>query len=175
MHFPKTLFHALIVLASLVFATPALAVVDINTAPQAELETLPGIGPAKAAAIIEYRSAHGAFRTVDQLDDVPGIGPSTIANLRPLVAVGEAAPPSPPTGSTPRTPHPSAAGRVDINKAGAAELETLPGIGASKAAAIVADREANGPFATCSDLSRVKGIGAATVATIAPRCTTGRQ
>ena len=52
-----------------------------------------------------------------------------------------------------------AAGRVNINTADVATLDTLPGIGASTAAKIVADREANGPFKTVEDLKRVSGIG----------------
>jgi len=54
----------------------------------------------------------------------------------------------------------SAAGVVDINRATAAELETLPGVGPATAQKIVDDREANGPFATPEDLMRVPGIGA---------------
>ena len=50
-------------------------------------------------------------------------------------------------------------GRVNINRATAAELDTLPGVGPSTAEKIVADREANGPFATTEDLKRVSGIG----------------
>lgn len=52
-----------------------------------------------------------------------------------------------------------AAGPIDINMADAATLQTLPGIGETKAAAIVAHREANGPFTTVEDLKNVKGIG----------------
>jgi competence protein ComEA len=59
--------------------------VQVNTAGAAELETLPGIGPAIAAAIVAYRDQHGPFLTVDQLADVPGIGPSKLASLRELV------------------------------------------------------------------------------------------
>lgn len=57
--------------------------IDLNTATQAELETLPGIGASKAAAIIANRP----YATVDDLDRVPGIGPSTLAQLRSLVSV----------------------------------------------------------------------------------------
>ena len=53
----------------------------------------------------------------------------------------------------------TAAGKVNINTADVATLDTLPGIGASTAAKIVADREANGPFKTIEDLKRVSGIG----------------
>lgn len=57
--------------------------IDLNTATQAELESLPGIGASKAAAIIANRP----YATVDDLDRVPGIGPSTLDQLRPLVIV----------------------------------------------------------------------------------------
>ncbi len=61
--------------------------VNLNTATQAELELLPGIGPAMATRILEYRAAHGRFATIEQLDSVKGIGPRTLAKLRPLVSV----------------------------------------------------------------------------------------
>lgn len=62
--------------------------VDINTATADQLATLPRIGPAKAAAIVAYRSAHGPFTTVDDLDKVSGIGPATVEAVRALVSVG---------------------------------------------------------------------------------------
>lgn len=60
---------------------------------------------------------------------------------------------------TPEPPAPETPGRVNINTADAAELETLPGIGEKRAADIVADRAANGPFRIPEDLDRVDGIG----------------
>ena len=57
---------------------------------------------------------------------------------------------------------------VDINRAGTTALVALPGIGASRAEAIVADRSANGPFASVDDLTRVRGIGPATVDDLRP-------
>jgi competence protein ComEA len=59
--------------------------VDLNTATADQLDTLPGVGPATASAIIEYRTRHGRFRSVDDLLDVPGIGPAKLASLRPRV------------------------------------------------------------------------------------------
>ena len=61
--------------------------VDLNTASVAQLDTLPGIGPATAQAIVDYRSAHGRFSSVDDLLNVRGIGPAKLEELRPLVRV----------------------------------------------------------------------------------------
>jgi competence protein ComEA len=61
--------------------------VNINTADQTTLETLNGVGPALATAIIQYRTEQGPFTSVDQLDDVSGIGPATLEKLRPQVTV----------------------------------------------------------------------------------------
>ncbi|MPZ70783.1 MAG: ComEA family DNA-binding protein [Actinobacteria bacterium] len=65
----------------------APAVININTADQITLEEIPGIGPVKAAAIIEHRDASGPFTAVEGLLEVTGIGPATLESLRPYVAV----------------------------------------------------------------------------------------
>lgn len=70
----------------------ALAAVNINTAQQAELETLKGIGPAKAKAIVDYRGKNGPFKTVDDLEKVSGIGRATLDKIRPEVSLGGPAP-----------------------------------------------------------------------------------
>lgn len=61
--------------------------VNINTASAADLEKLPGIGPAKAAAIITYREKNGPFRHVDDLTAVPGIGAKTVESLLEQVTI----------------------------------------------------------------------------------------
>jgi competence protein ComEA len=58
-------------------------VVNINTADAAALDSLNGVGPTTAAAIIESRTTEGAFATCDDLDRVKGIGPSTLEKIRP--------------------------------------------------------------------------------------------
>jgi len=63
------------------------ALVNINTADATALESLNGVGESLAAAIIQYRTEHGPFTSVDQLDDVSGIGPATLEKLRPYVTV----------------------------------------------------------------------------------------
>ena len=63
------------------------AKVNINTASEAELETLPGVGPVTAQKIMAYRSQHGRFSAIDQLQEVDGIGAKTMAQLEPYVCV----------------------------------------------------------------------------------------
>jgi len=68
--------------------------VDINTADTGLLETLPGIGPAKARAIVEFRETFGPFLSLEELDLVEGIGPGTLAGLEGLAFAGEVNPPA---------------------------------------------------------------------------------
>ena len=55
-----------------------VAKIDINSADEATLSTLDGIGPAKAKAIIEYRNKNGKFKSIEEFEKVPGIGPATL-------------------------------------------------------------------------------------------------
>lgn len=66
---------------------PGDGVVHINSADANELQRLPGVGPATAQSIIEYRDKVGRFSTVDQLDDVKGIGPKKLQKMRPFLAL----------------------------------------------------------------------------------------
>jgi competence protein ComEA len=63
------------------------APINLNTATAEQLDTLDGVGPATATKILEYRQAHGGFRTVEDLAQVPGIGPKKLAALTPKVQV----------------------------------------------------------------------------------------
>ena len=68
--------------------TPALTgVVNVNAATAEELSLLPGVGPAKAQAIIRYRTEHGAFKRVEDLSQVKCIGEKQLEKIRPHVAL----------------------------------------------------------------------------------------
>ncbi|MEO8356080.1 MAG: ComEA family DNA-binding protein [Chloroflexota bacterium] len=82
--------------ASPVLATPMPEVVtstteliNLNTASQAELESLPGIGPTTALKIIEYRDANGPFLNAEDIINVSGIGPGTYERIKDLITVGQ--------------------------------------------------------------------------------------
>lgn len=68
-------------------APPAPTVVDLNRATATELEQLPGIGPSLAGAIVTWRTDHGPFTRIDDLLEVPGIGPAKLASLADRVSV----------------------------------------------------------------------------------------
>ncbi len=59
--------------------------VSLNTATVEQLDTLPGVGPVLAQHIVDYRTQHGGFRSIDELREVNGIGDRRFADLQPLV------------------------------------------------------------------------------------------
>ena len=65
-------------------ATP---LVNLNSATQAELEELPGVGPVTAQSILTFRTENGAFTAVDELLEVSGIGDATLAEIAPFVTL----------------------------------------------------------------------------------------
>ena len=78
-------------LLSLLMSFSALAAVDINSAGQSELESVKGIGPAKAKAILEHRQKNGPFKTLDDLQKVKGFGKASVNRLRDQLSVSTAA------------------------------------------------------------------------------------
>ncbi|MCQ0004610.1 ComEA family DNA-binding protein [Actinomadura madurae] len=66
---------------------PPGAPLDLNTATADQLDDLPGVGPVLAQRIVAYRTEHGGFRSIDQLQDVSGIGARRFADLKPKVRV----------------------------------------------------------------------------------------
>lgn len=163
--------------------------IDLNTASAELLEALPGIGPSLAGAIVLDRTANGPFHSVEELDRVKGVGPALLAKVRDQVTVTVptfssvapttlvAQPAIPPAatqqhgvspGQVAAVPAPAAQGiagnpgirpPVNINTASMEELETLDGIGPSKAGAIIDHRTRNGPFQTPDRITDVRGIG----------------
>ena len=75
-------------IAFFVFTGMALAAVNLNTATRDELETVEGIGPKKAEAILNHRNKHGLFKSVDDLKNVNGFGEKTVAEMRSKLTVG---------------------------------------------------------------------------------------
>ena len=71
----------------LFLATSAFAKVNINTADVEELTTLPGIGPAKAEAIVQYRNDKGQFKKIEDLTGVKGIGDKIVDKIKPEVTI----------------------------------------------------------------------------------------
>jgi competence protein ComEA len=88
-------------------AAPA-SKVNINAASAQQLETLPGVGPKVAERIVEYRQKSGAFRSLDELLNVRGIGEKSFAKLQPFVALGDAPKPAAPAAASSTQANPAA-------------------------------------------------------------------
>ncbi|MBL8797334.1 MAG: helix-hairpin-helix domain-containing protein [Planctomycetia bacterium] len=165
--------------------------IDVNRASQAELMQVPGLGPVLAERIEEHRRGRGPFQRVEQLTEVPGIGPATLERIRPWLCVleGEPGEPSavvrrsfypPADEDSEDMPRPPAgkkeppASPIDVNRAGAAELQKLPSIGPVLSLRII-DERGKRPFRSVEDLRRVPGIGPKTLDKLKPYVTVGAR
>ncbi len=102
----------------------AWGVVNLNTATKDELVALQGIGPAKAQAILDYRAAHGPFKSVEELKDVKGIGAKNFEKLKPELSVAGTIAKG---GAAPAKADAAARGtKGDIAAASAAKREPAP-------------------------------------------------
>ncbi len=144
--------------------------VDLNTASLSALMSLPGIGEKRAEQIIAFREIKGQIVSADDLLEIDGFGPATVDNIRPFVAQSTTERPGNVTagddssagaGAAPDVP-------VDLNSGSLSALMSLPGIGETRAAAIIRFRELNGPIESADDLLEIEGIGKATVDNIRP-------
>lgn len=168
--------------------------VDPNRSPESELNRLPGVGAAVATALVESREEEGGFLTPEDLLRVRGIGPATLEKIRPYLDFSRGLPLELSSGAgfrgregreargaptlTGSSGGPGKEGGaqppVDVNRATASTLQTLPGIGPALAERIIASRARDGPFRTPEDLLRVPGIGPVTLERIRGRITLGR-
>ncbi len=128
---------------------------DVDRAPASELARLPRIGPALAARIVEDREQRGPFGSLEALDRVAGVGPAVLDAVRRHATFS-----TPPSATSEASQVPEI---VTLNTASAQQLARLPAIGPVKARAIVEDRRRRGPFRRLEELTRVSGIGQATV------------
>lgn len=140
--------------------------INVDLASPTELTRLPKVGIRLAKVIVADRQAHGPFNSLAGLDRVSGIGPGLLKILSPHVAFSGAAglPGSPSSATVTTAPPPrSQASPLDLNTASISELDALPGVGPSKAAAILQYRERQGRFSTVDELERVPGFGPAAI------------
>lgn len=137
--------------------------IDLDRAAAADIARLPGIGPDLARRIVDDRKVYGDFGGLAALDALPGVGPGLLRRLEGHVRFSGIPRPE----GTPAQAAAQAA-KIGLNSATAKDLGTLPGIGAGRAAAIVAYRQSHGPFASIEALTAVPGIGPATLDKLRP-------
>ena len=160
---------------------------DPNVASAEELDRLPGVGASKALRIVREREENGRFASVEDLARVSGLGPKSVERLKPYLrmaggggggaaggrgavaaraGVGAGEGRKVGEGRTAAAMAPGAL--VDLNRATAEELQTLPGIGPVMAERIVALRKERGGFRKLDELMEVKGVGDRTFARLKP-------
>ena len=138
--------------------------ININIADIETLAELPGIGPAKAQAMFEYRTQQESLSSLIELVNIKGIGKKTLAKLLPyLEMIGDSAEvyafvaENTPTKDTALTSEVTE--KINVNSASIKQLQNLSGIGQKKAQAIIDYRNEHGSFQTIEEIMSVKGIG----------------
>ncbi|MBA2565324.1 MAG: helix-hairpin-helix domain-containing protein [Gemmatimonadetes bacterium] len=139
--------------------TPPPSPLDPNLATPAELDRLPGVGPATALRWGRVRLSDGPFIALEDLRRVRGLGPKRLAKLAPHLRF------RPPAARRART----ALDGMDLNLAKETDLLELPGVGPVLARRIVARRLQIGRFRSSSDLDSVPGVGPALLAKLSAR------
>ena len=131
--------------------------VNINKADIETLVQLPGIGPVKAKAILDYREKIGQFQSLIEVTKVKGIGKKTLTKLLPyLEMIGDSAEVKSFLSSEGAK---AITKKININTASLYELTSLQGVGEKKAQAIIEYREEMGSFKKKDEIKNVKGIG----------------
>lgn len=146
------------------------AVSGIGEATMAKVRPLVTVGPKPGAA--GAAASPAASEAPDGEDAGPAPRKRTPSKAPPSEAASDEAPPAPPKANPPAAAASGSGCPVNINTADAAWLQDLPGVGAAKAAAILQNRTDAGAFATCDELDRVPGFGAASIAKLKACCVT---
>jgi len=166
--------------------------INVVTVDELVAAKIPRLGPSLAQKIVDYRTTNGPFKSMADLDAVPGVGEAMMAALQEHgidfgaagasapAASGAAAATSATAASEPAAAAtapaaaaaPVPAGKlININTATLEQLQQIKGVGPSLAQKILDYRKANGPFKSVADLDNVSGIGAAKLAAITPLVT----
>jgi competence protein ComEA len=114
----------------------SMEMVNINTATQEELQSLPGMDQSLAQSIVQYRQTNGPFKSVDDLSQVQGMDEQKLRGMKGQLT----------------------AEKINVNTAKADELQKVPGMDQALAQSIIQYRDTNGPFQSVDDLTKVQGI-----------------